>query len=243
MACQQWWVMMLKAVSLSFLLFWHCLFYSMHQFYKHMLIKESKRPTDTLLVLYLRVRAIRVTRGSGRLHKRTWQGVWTQTQQMEAYVKPGYQLSIQRLCDWQLSWDGVDNEDARWRLVSSWPSDAVSQGKVFISIRPDLRMKKKLYKQKTWAELFGDTPHFQTLLHPSPNMKDVFQSIPSSSFFFPSTYLSSSSLLWCVCICVCVVCMSRLCVHVHVGARWVQLLSNLFFETGSLSAAGVPWFM
>lgn len=59
-------------------------------------------------------------------------------------MKSGYQLTIQRLGHWQLTWDGVDNEDTSWRLVSSWPSYAIPQWKVFISIGPDLRVKKTI---------------------------------------------------------------------------------------------------
>lgn len=63
---------------------------------------------------------------------------------LKSYMKPGYQLAVQRLGHGQLTWDGVDNEDTSWRLVSSWPSYAVPQRKVFISIGPDLRIKKTI---------------------------------------------------------------------------------------------------
>lgn len=61
-------------------------------------------------------------------------------------------------------------------------------------------------------------------------------------FFLLSFHLSLLLLFSGVCVSVCVLYASHVCVYmyVHVGARWVQLLSNLFFETGSLSAAGVP---
>lgn len=78
-------------------------------------------------------------------------------------MKPGYLLPIQRLGHWQLTCDGVDNEDTSGRLVSSWPSYAVPQWKVFISVGPDLRVKKTI----TLNERLNEFIIWDTVCHTS----------------------------------------------------------------------------
>lgn len=99
-------------------------------------------------------------------------------------MKPGYQLSIQRLGHWQLTWDGVDNEDTSWRLVSSRPSHTIPQWKVFISIRPDLWIKKTITLNERLNELiirFHATPlalfQLQTYTISSQKTTDTFPAL------------------------------------------------------------------
>lgn len=86
-------------------------------------------------------------------HTQKTMNKYTGYQRLKSYMKSGYLLTIQRLGHWQLTWDGVDNEDTSWRLVSSWPSHTVPQWEVFISIGPDLRVKKTITLSERLNEL------------------------------------------------------------------------------------------
>lgn len=107
---------------------------------------------------------------------------------LKSYMKPGYQLAIQRLGYRQLTWDGVDNEDTSWRLVSSWPSYAVPQRKVFISIGSDLRVKKTVTLNKGLNKLIIRDRACYTSWPP-----------PNIHHFFPENSWSSPSPIPCSC--------------------------------------------
>lgn len=79
-------------------------------------------------------------RGTGHpgTHRET---AHTGCQQQKSYVEAGDLLSVQRLGHGQLPGDGVDDEDARGRLVGAGPGDAVPQREVFVSVGPDLRVQ------------------------------------------------------------------------------------------------------
>lgn len=53
-------------------------------------------------------------------------------------MEVGDVLSIQGLVDWKLSRDRVDDEDAIGWLVSARACHTVSEGPVFVVVRPDL---------------------------------------------------------------------------------------------------------
>lgn len=97
-------------------------------------------------------------------------------------MKPGYELAIQRLGHWQLTWDGVDNEDTSWRLVGSRPSYAVPQREVFISIGPDLRVKKTITLNKGLNKLIiRDRACHTSQSLPVTNVYHLFPENPWSS--------------------------------------------------------------
>ncbi len=57
-------------------------------------------------------------------------------------MKAGDVLSIQWLVDRELSRDRVDDEDAGGGLVCTRPCHTVSEGAVFVMVRPDLWVQR-----------------------------------------------------------------------------------------------------
>lgn len=111
------------------------------------------------------------------------------------------------------------------------------------------------YPYQTWSEdeenNYISRKHGQSYLGACHTSKPCFipsrtsltscrPSLPLPSSFLPPTSLPP--LFWGVCVhSVC--CMCHACVCMHACGCLLQLLSTLFFETGHICAAGVPWLM